>query len=296
MRINIPFEDFATRNNESHAIVKASFISKDEKNIDGYFIIDTGTTSNVLFNTKVESLNFDRIEASNESTVISSIKDLDSVLLNVKFVLGNVEFSELFHLIDTDITEIIDDKYDGYNILGIIGSTFLLKHGFVLDFNKNSLYSSIVPREDINEADYQFIHLRFNRATNVPIIYWVSQDNSTLFPCLLDTGADNSVTTKFILDKLGYKYEETGTKNDLILVGGDIHAEENKIAYKLLGENKGADKYLTQNFDANINVTSDRELIIDTEEILVSAILGYNDIRAMKMIIDFKNLFAYISK
>lgn len=294
--LNVCFENFGKEVNSILPIVSVSFATQEGDVLNGYLIVDTGSSSNILFN-RVQDLGIvEIVEDSSIITIVSSGSDnIESSIFKAEFTLGGIKYQEPFLMISSDIEEVVNEKYGNNNILGIIGSKFLIKHGLVLDFNCNLLYPSVLSKEEIDESENMFVVIRFNNEVFVPIAYLSSQDNRTMFPCLLDTGAEENITTKFVLNKLAYNYENRGVTSDMSFINENITTEECNITYKILGENKASDKYYIKSFNSNIMVfTDDREHIANEEEFLIAAILGCNAIKDMRMVIDFKNQFAYI--
>lgn len=102
---------------------------------DAVFLIDTGSTNNVLFRNIYEQAKDQLEEVEGEYTITG----IDGIPKEVKAVKGYVpfcskEYEMIFLVRDDDDAGIALSQAMGFTVIGMIGTLFLAEHGWVLDF------------------------------------------------------------------------------------------------------------------------------------------------------------------
>ena len=101
---------------------------------DVMFMIDTGSTDNVLFGYVYEQAKDQLKEAEGRYTITG----IDGKPKEVKPVIGYVPFCgkeyEMKFLVRGDDAGIALSKAMGFSVIGMIGTYFMVEHGWVIDF------------------------------------------------------------------------------------------------------------------------------------------------------------------
>ena len=112
------------------------------------FMIDTGSTNNVLFRYIYEKAK-DQLEKAEGNYTITGIdgepKEVIPVIGYVPFC--GKEYEMTFLVRDDDDAGIALSKAMGFTIVGLIGTLFLAEHGWVLDFANQEV---IIPDTDVS--------------------------------------------------------------------------------------------------------------------------------------------------
>lgn len=120
------------------------FIKGKINNKWAYFLLDTGAGSSILDLGQVRKykLGFDKIE-DGEFSGIGGSKEYYRVLGINNFIIDDEQYFLRFNAVDLNI--LVKDIYDiyGVDILGVIGSDFLSKYEFNLDFSNNKIIRKI---------------------------------------------------------------------------------------------------------------------------------------------------------
>ena len=102
---------------------------------DVMFLIDTGSTDNVLFGYVYEQAKDQLKEAEGRYTITG----IDGKPKEVKPVIGYVpfcgkEYEMKFLVRDDDDAGIALSQAMGFSVIGLIGTYFMVEHGWVIDF------------------------------------------------------------------------------------------------------------------------------------------------------------------
>ena len=102
---------------------------------DVMFMIDTGSTENVLFGYVYEQAKDQLKEAEGRYTITG----IDGKPKEVKPVIGYVPFCGMeyemkFFVRDDDDAGIALSQAMGFSVIGLIGTLFMVEHGWVIDF------------------------------------------------------------------------------------------------------------------------------------------------------------------
>lgn len=118
------------------AKVGMAFICVNEGGFkDVMFMIDTGSTDNVLFGYVYEQAKDQLKEAEGRYTITG----IDGKPKEVKPVIGYVpfcgkEYEMKFLVRDDDDAGIALSQAMGFSVIGLIGTLFMVEHGWVIDF------------------------------------------------------------------------------------------------------------------------------------------------------------------
>jgi len=111
------------------------------------FLIDTGSTCNVLFKYIFEQAKDQLEETEGEYTITG----IDGIPKEVKPVKGYVLFCgkeyEMTFLVRDDDAGIMLSKEMGFSVIGMIGTLFMAEHGWILDFANQEV---IIPDTDVS--------------------------------------------------------------------------------------------------------------------------------------------------
>lgn len=118
--------------------------------VGGYslnFILDSGSDSNLLDSTVLEYLDISRTGEAFEIFGIDGIKSqLDQAELSLNF--DGYEFKDTFNIMDMKQSFNNIKQSCGANIHGLIGSSFLRKYRYKIDFDKLKTYINEYTKKD----------------------------------------------------------------------------------------------------------------------------------------------------
>lgn len=130
-RIKVSFEDTM----EKAGIPIVSFHQND-KHFD--FIIDTGATYSVINSNSLKDLIY--IKLDEDGAIYGIEGDLKKTyLIGAALYIDECEFTEVFQIANVPGIEAINNLYN-INVIGILGSTFLTKYRFIIDYEKLYIY------------------------------------------------------------------------------------------------------------------------------------------------------------
>lgn len=114
-------------------------------NIGGHilnFILDTGSGMSLIDKNVAESLGLvENIEAANiKLTGIGNENSKINEKANLSFAMDDMTFEGIFLLCDCAKAFCSFKKFDKIDIFGLLGSDFLSKYKFVLDYEKSAIY------------------------------------------------------------------------------------------------------------------------------------------------------------
>lgn len=122
------------------------FVCANEGGFQGaVFLIDTGSTNNVLFRYIYEQAKDQLEEAEGDYTITG----IDGIPKEVKPVKGYVPFCgkeyEMTFLVGEDDAGIALSEAMGFSVIGMIGTLFMAEHGWALDFANQEV---IIPEKN----------------------------------------------------------------------------------------------------------------------------------------------------
>lgn len=191
-KITLPFYEADKLN---IPLVVGSFTIADGRQVQCFFIIDTGSRDNVLNAKAVKYLAIENL--LDEKYAVTSLegKGEECAVANVDFELGGEEFHESFCICQSlDFQEVL-----GLNgILGILGSRFLSKRGLALDCGARCLRESDIEGVMINEDTF-LCPMQYGFQTyGIPLIAVTKDDEKFLF--VADSGCDTTTISQKAID------------------------------------------------------------------------------------------------
>lgn len=138
------------------AKVGMPFISVNEGGFqNAVFMIDTGSTENVLFGYVYEQAKDQLKEAEGRYTITG----IDGKPKEVKPVIGYVpfcgkEYEMKFLVRDDDDAGIALSQAMGFSVIGLIGTLFMVEHGWVIDFANQEV---IIPDTDVSVEELRLM-------------------------------------------------------------------------------------------------------------------------------------------
>ena len=142
-------------------IIGLPFIRVAEGDFEGLvFLIDTGSNDNIMFGYAHKALKnlFVAVEG------ISSLYGIDGKKTDVSHTRGMFSFCgkeyDIRFLVREDDTAFIQLSNDvGFPVSGIIGTKFMVEHGWVLDFAHQEI---VIPNTDVSVEDLQKLKSKKN--------------------------------------------------------------------------------------------------------------------------------------
>ena len=115
-------------------------------NIFGYEIclmLDTGSNQNIIDNGIYEHFRDKLTEAEQSQEVTTLNGTTKGAVVNIPFAFENQEYDE--PIVCSNTTEAFEqiEKESGIRIYGILGNSFFLKHGWILDFEKIEVQQTV---------------------------------------------------------------------------------------------------------------------------------------------------------
>lgn len=180
-------------------IVKAAFKGQDDKIYVGAMMIDTGSV-NCILNKSVLPLLGDDARINERSMTIHSVqhKGVECQAYSFSFRMGNGMFSDTF-FVNSEMN--FDQMFD-FPFIGIVGYRFLINHGLVLDYETETLHSSLGTIEGVNEDYAFFFPMSFGlKNYNIPVVGLVCDNKE--YVLVADSGANTTILTKHMVEEAG---------------------------------------------------------------------------------------------
>ncbi len=211
--------------------IQVNYMGKDAQKSTGLFLLDSGSTENILSPEVVEDI-------GSLCTIENGVKTITSLSQEVvrakqvrfSFVLGGNQFRESFCINN----EPLPIAVKGMTVIGILGNPFLQQQSLVIDFHDNTLHTSEVTPSNFSIADCAFFFpmemgLKFYGLPVVPI-----KQNGVELVTLVDTGAsDNVIANQALIDNK-FKYKRMKGKDAMTGLSGQVDVDEAKVRFTLL--------------------------------------------------------------
>lgn len=210
--------------------VEVGFTDKDGRERIGLFLLDSGSTTNLLSCDMLDQIGA-LCELEKGTRILSIAHDFyNAKNVRFSFALGGKQFTDIFSV----SRESLPVKVKGMDFLGILGISFLIQHELVIDYHDYTLHTSDVSPENLSTSDCDFffpmgIGLQFY---NLPVLP-VSQDGIELVT-LVDTGSTNNMIAEQALNDCGFDYERTAGEDVMQGVIGQIEVKEAMVSFNIL--------------------------------------------------------------
>ena len=109
---------------------------QNDKHFD--FIIDTGAEYSVINSTSLNELIYVELDSGGVIYGIEGNKK-DTSSVGVVLFIDDYEFTEVFQITDIPGIEVINNLYN-IKVVGILGSRFLARYKFIIDYKKLYIY------------------------------------------------------------------------------------------------------------------------------------------------------------
>lgn len=105
-----------------------------------FFLVDTGSSLNLIKKTFIDELSEDIEIIENQNQIHTAAGIVQSQLINFNIEYKSRKYKqEEFNIAELNVFEYHKDYY-GYNIVGIIGSPFMKKYNWIINFDKMNIY------------------------------------------------------------------------------------------------------------------------------------------------------------
>ena len=288
---------FCSVNEVKFPLVKAAFKGKDGNVYIGVMLIDTGSVDCIL-NKSVLQFVDDTIVREGKKNIYSMNSAKSTCQeVNFEFKMGNDVFSDTFYVNDD-----MDFNHMFESFIGIIGYQFLMKHDLTLDYSTETLHSS--KGINGNSLDYEFFFpMEFGiKQYNIPVVGLIS--NNREFVMVADSGANDTVLTKHVLEEADISIEATEEKGSVTgFSGNEVYTTIGNANLSLLSIGGTAEKPKICNYKDCIQVIHQHKYLMDNlktpegETLLpISGLLSSGFMQKHKWILDFKHGVIYSLK
>lgn len=291
MKLNMNFVNFEST---GFPLVEATLHTR-KGDYQGYFVVDTGSTDNLVSFSMREFLNLDNLADDVHQTIqgLGDLKDCDNY--NLSFNIGECSFMErfAFHK-DFDITHYI---LNGEQVMGILGSGFLKKHNLVMDYSTLSLHSPV--REDVpsaEECQFRF-PLDYGLDRLGISLLGIAKDKDNCFLMVADSGCNHSTITQHCIESSGFKSSEV---TDYYMVQGVDRsgnlAEMKEVSIGLITMDANDDTAIIDHEMKFLVVSKQDYLCVIEEDAPIAGLLGNDFLYHNKVILDYNLRCIYSRK
>lgn len=266
---------------DGYSLIKAELLL-NEKWHEGYFIIDTGSSRNIVsgasnhYLVKTEKINGIKGNESYGEQVFAKIRLLGNTLP--------------FHGLKID--KRIMPKIE-YTILGLIGVDFLLKNDCVIDYQRNCLFKGLRTRPSL-ESSNQHAYIKMDiglKEYGVPVM--PSAIKGQCFFLIADTGSVVNILSRNVGQTIDNHNSSPCTLSIIEGIDGSIEVAESNIKLQLLLQKD--DKVINQTFKDNFGMKQSKGniLCLDAAIYAIDGIIGNIFLMRNKWIFDFCNKIMY---
>lgn len=175
-------------------------------------LVDTGSTHNQLFGQAYEDLKDLFTSTGTQMNVHGILKEEVTDEVRGKIYICGVQYEAEFQLAPKE-TGIALSEFAGFPVSGIIGTIFMAKHGWIIDYSKQEIYITKMTQEE----------LKITKGTKILIPakdYELSSDNRLLIPFTNGDKIGFINKQKFIVVPAKYSmyYGECYLEDDYIIV------------------------------------------------------------------------------
>ena len=289
-KIDCPLLDFGI---VEYPMVMASFVSKSGRTVGGAFMVDTASRHNVMNEAILGILQDNCLRYDGKMTLTSfSGEGIQGKEVHLDFCVGGCQFSERFYAAQGLS---FDSVFGEHVVLGILGIEFLVKYGLALDFEKRSLHSSSMIEETMELSEYSFVFPQeygFSKY-GLPVVGMVKKGKEYI--CLVDSGSNLNITTKYVLGNGDITNRHTGLKSSLSSVAGTKMADLMNVDFDLLSIGNKIGEIKIKKYSTDFQVIDNSKYILEGESNIppISAIIGAGFLLEQKWVVDFASGLVY---
>lgn len=289
-KIDCPLLDFGI---VEYPMIMASFVSKSGRTVGGAFIVDTASRHNVMNEAILGILQDNCLRYDGKMTLTSfSGEGIQGKEVHLDFCVGDGLFSERFYAAQGLS---FDSVFGEHVVLGILGIEFLVKYGLALDFEKRSLHSSSMIEEKMELSEYSFVFPQeygFSKY-GLPVVGMVKKGKEYI--CLVDSGSNLNITTKYVLGNGDITNRHTGLKSSLTSVAGTKMTDLMNVDFDLLSIGNKIGEIKIKKYSTDFQVIDNSKFILEGESNIppISAIIGAGFLLEQKWVVDFASGLVY---
>jgi len=277
-----------------YPFVEGAFICKNGTYLNGFFMVDSGSTDNIFNKEALHLLHDDSFSEDSRKVCAISNKGEMCKVADVKIKVGDLEDVEQFN-----ISQNLDfSMFFGKNrIIGVLGAGFMRKHGLVLDYSQKCVRSSELDKfTDDGKAFVCPMNVGFC-AYGIPLVCIKNGEEEYL--CVADSGCNTSTLTQHAMVNGAQRYERIDGHQSLYTISGETISDLAKVDFSLMSvgydEEKGS--FLVPDTDVFM-IVSGQEHLCWCEDKDIPPISGLISSRFMlrnKWILDFNVGFIYVN-
>ena len=249
--------------------IQGSFRCKTGEMVSGLFLLDSGSTDNILNLAVLELLADDAVSADKKNVSALGNMGENCTLIQLEMNVCDLNCETTFCL-----AQRIDfESCFGKNrIIGILGVSFLLAHQLVLDFNCKCVYQDEERLFRLDDKSFFFpMGLGLNHY-NLPVVGIVKDEREYIF--IPDSGCNISMITQSALEK--------GTENiryqkeycDVTGIFGNVTTKLAQADFDMLSIGKQEGQTELQTNTEHFQVLQDKEYLFEIDKPGVPSISG----------------------
>lgn len=274
-----------------YPFIEGAFLCKSGKYLNGFFLVDSGSSDNILNQDVVRLLTGDSISGDKRLVCAVNNEGEECELADVKIKIGDIECTERF-----GISHNLDFKsmFGENSIIGVLGAGFMRQHGLVLDYAQQCVRSSELT--SFSEEGKIFVcpmNAGFH-AYGIPLVCLTKGEDD--FFCVADSGCSNSALTQYAMEKVAISYERINGQQTMFTISGEETTNIAKVNFSLLSINDDEIKSnLLPNTDVFLITTGQKHICwCDNKNIPpISGLISSEFMLRNKWILDFNVGYIY---
>lgn len=209
--------------------IDGAFVCKNGKFLDGFFLVDSGSSDNVFNQEAVHLLADESISGDKRLVCAVNNEGEECVLADVKIKVGDLECTERFSIShNLDFKSMFGDNC----IIGVLGAGFMRKHGLVLDYAKQSVRTSdLITFSETGKAFVCPMDGGFF-AYGIPLVCLTNGEDD--FLCVPDSGCNTSTLTQYAMEKVALSYNRIDGQQSMHTISGEAITNLAKVDFTLL--------------------------------------------------------------
>jgi len=283
---NLPFVNVQ---DNKYPFIEGAIVDKDGQVLEGYFLIDSGSVPNMLNSGFVKYLDTKAISGNKiQVTGVDNIGEACS-MVKMEIELDGVRTNEDFY-VSQNIN--FEKYFEDVVLFGILGTSFLIKHRMVIDYENECLKTAALEPISLDEKSF-FFPIEYGVDTyNAPIVGLVNGGSKYL--CMLDTGCTENIIAEGVMPGLKQcrRIEE---KSEFGGISGVEETELAMVSFLLLSMDKTGKFCLVEHED-ECQILLGHEFLFNGDDRnlpSISGLLGGNFMLKRKWVLDFGNMAIY---